>query len=240
MADLETLATDGLTFTDQASAPTTPATGTTRMFTESDGAYVIDDGGSVSGPLLDETAHDALDHTGLTGVGSGSGLAFAANLPRDVGTLDLAAVNNSALSNQSANRAHFIPFVPKKGFTTAKVYFRCTNATGNIDVGIYDASLTRLVSTGSVSIPGTGNQSIALVQALTAGSLYYLAYAMSSTTSTFYGWDSGINALVTGLAATSTQGAFAYLDGGLPLPAGPVTPTGYDPYTKIIGFWVAP
>lgn len=38
-------------FVDQSSAPATPAAGHSRIFTKSDGVYVIDDDGNVVGPL---------------------------------------------------------------------------------------------------------------------------------------------------------------------------------------------
>lgn len=206
----------------EGSAPATPAATKWKVYFKTDGIYVMDDAGNEVGPLA--------------AAAGGSGVTFAANLPRDIATLDFGSVNTSTLSIGAANRAHFIPFIPKVGLTTSSVFFRCSNATGNMDVGIYDASLTRLVSTGSTAIPGVGSQSLSLVQALSAGTLYYIAYTMSSTSSAFYGWTSGTNAFPRGLTASATMGAYAYLSSALPLPAGPVTPTGYDPYEQIIAF----
>jgi len=40
-------------FDDQSSTPTTPASGFSRVFTKSDGLYVVDDGGGVTGPMID-------------------------------------------------------------------------------------------------------------------------------------------------------------------------------------------
>lgn len=40
-------------YTDQGSAPTTPDAGHSRVFTKSDGAYVVDDAGAVTGPFVD-------------------------------------------------------------------------------------------------------------------------------------------------------------------------------------------
>jgi len=43
-------------FTDQGSAPATPGAGKTRVFTKSDGLYIIDDDGAVIGPFITGTA----------------------------------------------------------------------------------------------------------------------------------------------------------------------------------------
>jgi len=38
---------------DQASTPTTPSTGYTRVYSKADGLYLVDDAGAVTGPLID-------------------------------------------------------------------------------------------------------------------------------------------------------------------------------------------
>lgn len=43
--------TDWIEYNEQGSAPATPATGKWRLFTKSDGLYLVDDGGNVSGPF---------------------------------------------------------------------------------------------------------------------------------------------------------------------------------------------
>lgn len=45
-----------LLFADQGSAPSTPASGFSRIFTKSDGVYVVDDAGNVTGPFVESAA----------------------------------------------------------------------------------------------------------------------------------------------------------------------------------------
>ena len=42
---------NNIIITDQGSSPSTPSAGKSRIFTKSDGLYVIDDGGNVTGPF---------------------------------------------------------------------------------------------------------------------------------------------------------------------------------------------
>jgi hypothetical protein len=71
MANIETLLADTRYFVDQGSDPTAPSAGNAILYTKSGDLYVRDSA-AIVGPLLDETAHDLLDHTGLTGVGGGT------------------------------------------------------------------------------------------------------------------------------------------------------------------------
>lgn len=72
MANIETLLADSRYFADQGSDPSAPASGEPVIYTKS-GQLYLRNNSAIVGPMLDETAHDALDHTGLTGVGGGSG-----------------------------------------------------------------------------------------------------------------------------------------------------------------------
>lgn len=47
-------------YTEQGSAPTTPSTGHWRVFTKSDGLYVVDDAGSVTGPFISSAGSGAV------------------------------------------------------------------------------------------------------------------------------------------------------------------------------------
>lgn len=71
MAKISEIEVPSLLLDEQGSDPTTPATGFWRFYAKATGIFHRDDAGAVTGPLIDETAHDALDHTGLTGVGGG-------------------------------------------------------------------------------------------------------------------------------------------------------------------------
>lgn len=75
MANIETLLADTHYFVDQGSDPSSPSAGNKVVYVKSGGLYLKNSSGTVTGPVLDETAHDALDHTGLTGVG-GSGTSL--------------------------------------------------------------------------------------------------------------------------------------------------------------------
>lgn len=182
---------------------------------------------------FDETAHDAHDHTGIPGVGGGEGgTDWAANLFRDIGTMDYCAATTANKFSGASNRMTAVAFMPKKSFTCAAVYGRVVTQNGNLDIGIYDSGRTKLASTGSFACPAAGNFAQAISYALVAGTLYYLAYMGSGTTATAYG--SGGVSIVVG----STLGWY-YDVGAFPLPAGPVTPTGTDPGTgAIVGLWL--
>lgn len=175
--------------------------------------------------------------------GGGSGVTFAGNNPEDVGSVARYALTNTGVTVGAASRCHFFPIQPKYGETVSKVYFRVGTQSGNMDVGIYDASLTKLVSTGSFAVPASGNASqafsAAATQALTAGSLYYIGISVDNTTATFYGGGSVVSAISTGRTAGTHSGSYAYLNATFPLPAGPVTPTGYDPQAAMIAIYLS-
>lgn len=48
--------TEHIDYTERGSAPTTPATGHWRVFTKSDGLYIVDDAGTVTGPFVSNTS----------------------------------------------------------------------------------------------------------------------------------------------------------------------------------------
>lgn len=69
-------------FDEQASAPTTPASGFWRAYFKSDGLYVVDDAGSETGPL----------GTGGGGGGTLSGVRVTRNAALNIGTSEAAIV----------------------------------------------------------------------------------------------------------------------------------------------------
>lgn len=83
MAKIQDIVTPQLQFTEGV-APDTPASGVVRIYAKDDGLlYSKDDAGTetllssgATTGLLDETAHDLLDHTGITGCGGTGGGAF--------------------------------------------------------------------------------------------------------------------------------------------------------------------
>jgi hypothetical protein len=67
-----------------------------------------------------------------------------------------------------------------------------TVVTGNIDVGIYDASGNRLVSAGSTVQAGTSAiQIFDITDTLLKPGLHYMAIALSNNTGTLAGWSVG-------------------------------------------------
>jgi hypothetical protein len=86
-----------------------------------------------------------------------------------------------------ANRAIYMPvrvtarvIIKKLGCVTS------TTGAGNIDIGIYDAGGTRLISTGSTAKSAVASTQIIDVTDTTIGpGLYYLALNNSTTTDTF-------------------------------------------------------
>ena len=101
MADLETLLADTRYFADQGSDPSAPSAGEPVLYTKS-GELYLRNNSLVRGPMLDETAHDALDHTGLTGVGGGGG----------GGTVSFLGYNTIGASwvSMTAQRVYMKPF----------------------------------------------------------------------------------------------------------------------------------
>lgn len=81
----------------------------------------------------------------------------------------------------SANMAFYVPFEVYHTIKIERAGYRNNNATGNVDLGVYDAHGTRLAHTGSTAIPGSNVlHSIALSLTLTPG-IYYMAMAYDGT-----------------------------------------------------------
>lgn len=210
---------------------TAVAIGTLYFVTDED-VLERSDGADWAEVAINTDAHAAIDHTGITGVGGGG-----TGPPRDwVGTLRPFEVNSAATDVGLANRHTFVAFHVNAALTAAKAYFRVATQSGNMDIGIYDSSLTRLTSVGSTAVPATGSQSLTFSspQALSVGTLYYIAYSMSTTAAKFYGRVGGVTPIVT----NDTLHAY-FNDSDNTLDAGPVTPTGYDPSLVVVGIFLS-
>jgi hypothetical protein len=90
----------------------------------------------------------------------------------------------------TANQAYVARFVPVEGFTATAIGFGLSTVSATddpCDVGIYDAALNRLVSSGATTgrLNGaTGGKSVPIAAtALTAGTVYYAAFAANSAAS---------------------------------------------------------
>jgi len=128
------------------------------------------------------------DGTWAAPAGGGSGGTGVGSANLFVGSADpYEAVSTSTALG--ANTGFFFKFCPSKDVTVSQVIFRVAVQSGNLDFGIYDDALNRLVSTGSFgcpAVPGGGFNtqafSGAATQLLEAGKVYFLAMVSSSAT----------------------------------------------------------
>jgi len=112
----------------------------------------------------------------------------------------------------TANRALFIPwYVQKPVVVTALRVYVTTSAAGNLDLGVYSANGTRLVSTGSTAIGGVGVQLVAVSPTSIPAGKHYLAMSCSTTSAAFLRYASTVALHV--LAGVRQQASAA------PLPA---------------------
>lgn len=86
----------------------------------------------------------------------------------------------------AANRAIFVPFLVFARLTLVKlVVFNGSVASGNVDVGVYDATGNLLVSSGSTAQVGTSAaQVFDVTDTVLLPGNYYFAVAMNGTTGT--------------------------------------------------------
>lgn len=89
----------------------------------------------------------------------------------------------------AANRAYWQRFVPLAAYQVTTIGFVVASASAsNVDVGIYSANLTKIVSSGSTSgkTGATGRQTVTVAATdLTAYTIYYAAFACDSATPQF-------------------------------------------------------
>src|SRR6185369_11177446 len=107
-----------------------------------------------------------LGSTGITNAYVGS--------PQALGTL-----GTSVATALAADRVYITKFIPSANVTVATAAWNCATSAGNLDLGIYNEALSsKLGSTGAFASPGTGKRTQALTGsvALTAGTVYYLAF----------------------------------------------------------------
>ena len=114
----------------------------------------------------------------------------------------------------SANKAQYMPFrIFAPTIITKLWWFNGATASGNVDCGIYDAALMRLVSTGSTAQAGTSVlQIVDITDVLLGPGLYYFALALDNTTGTIMRAGTSGTAIMVGFGIFSQNSAF-------PLPA---------------------
>ena len=122
-----------------------------------------------------ETAHDTFDHTGLTGVSGGvvpwALVPHTPNLHQVFATVG------------AANRGLVVPVTLPAGATITGVRLVVSAPSGNISVALYDASLSRVATSGSVACPSTGAQSVNFSGSYSAAAgRYYIGISFSDNT----------------------------------------------------------
>lgn len=123
----------------------------------------------------------------------------------------LTMLGSSSVTQNSANQAILVPFKPQRAMSIAIVQWVCAVSSGNYDIGIYDASGTKLWSKGSTVFGTAGALQVETVSPsvpLTAGTTYYLAWSADNTTGsprgivgTAAGW-SGFQQMLDGTSYT--------------------------------------
>lgn len=88
----------------------------------------------------------------------------------------------------TGNKAYYVPFMLYEPYIVAQLFVaNGATASGNVDVGIYDAAGTRIVSSGSTAQSGTtALQLFNITDTLIGPGQFYFAVAMDNTTGTLY------------------------------------------------------
>lgn len=180
----------------------TEAEGTLYWDTTADKLYCNDDGS-----------------TSWTEIGSGGGAVqtpWAIWVPENVFDIGTAAW-------AYANRALFIPFTVLTTLTVTGIRVHIQVSSGNLDVGIYDESCTRLVSLGSTASPGTGGQLLDIADTELTPGRYYFAMVCDNTTINF----------ARDISYSAVLGRWQYEDSAFPLPASVAAFDGFYNYATV-------
>ena len=114
----------------------------------------------------------------------------------------------------TANMALAFPFVISKTTTVKELW--CSNgatASGNVDIGIYDETFAKIISTGSVAQSGTDTcQQFDITDTVLVPGTYYLALSCDNGTATFYRFS------VTAIRVLQSLGVYRQLT-AFPLPS---------------------
>lgn len=86
----------------------------------------------------------------------------------------------------TANMAFYIPVIVEAPCTAYMMAIMVTTQAGNVDVGIYNETGTRLVSAGSTATAAAGIQTFDITDTPLGPGIYYLAMACSSTSAAFF------------------------------------------------------
>lgn len=141
----------------------------------------------------------------------------------------MAAVASQAWS--LANRSILVPFTVTAPFTFSKLAYRTGTApTGNIDIGVYNSSFARIVSSGSTAVGGASSLiNVTVTTTTLVPGQYYFALAADSTSVTIGSSPFSDDAYARG-------SGLVYRDGTFPLPATMATPVN----TNLSASWGVP
>lgn len=172
----------------------------------------------------------------LTAQGLTNAFASAANIDRDLGQAGIWAPSgpggNSATGLLTANRALFCRFIPSRAMTITKIAFVVNTAAlsnDNCDVGIYASDGSTLLKSsgstaGKLNVIGPQSVSLSASQALTAGTIYYAAFAygaVGSTAGQLVGpWNSAITSVDSIFGETAPTRIAAFMNTNFPLATG--------------------
>ncbi len=85
----------------------------------------------------------------------------------------------------AANRAIYAPVCVQQTVTVKKMALLVATQSGNLDVGIYSETGTRLVSSGSTAVAAAGLQSVDITDTTLSPGVYFLAMCVDNTTAAF-------------------------------------------------------
>lgn len=130
----------------------------------------------------------------------------------------------------TANQMNGYPVVVTRGITIRKLYSaNGATASGNIDVGVYDESYNKVISSGSTAQAGAGAlQEFDVADTPISAGLYYVVFALDNATGTVYRSESISTPFHNLLGGIRQSSAFA-------LPA-TLAPTAVPSSVPFIGF----
>jgi hypothetical protein len=100
------------------------------------------------------------------------------------GTQNVAATFALAGAWPTSDLAIYVPVRVKRRVVVVKLHVGTGSASGNLDVGVYNESGTRLVSSGTTAQASSG-QTVDVTDTTIGPGLYYLALVADNTTGTF-------------------------------------------------------